>query len=58
MFLFAMFLVGAFSLKEKSPTITVGSFLANNLTLCGPLFSQFSSCISSYIQAYNVFYMI
>ena len=35
-----LFLVGAFSLKEKSPTITVGSFLAYNLTLNGPLFLQ------------------
>ena len=37
------FLVGAFSLKEKSPTITVGgffSFSAYNLTLHGPLFLQ------------------
>ena len=37
------FLVGAFSLKEKSPTITVGSFFsfsAYNLTLNGPLFLQ------------------
>ena len=36
------FLVGAFSLKEKSPTITVGSFFsfsAYNLTLNGPLFT-------------------
>ena len=35
------FLVGASSLKEKSPTITVGSFFsAYNLTLIGPLFLQ------------------
>ena len=35
-------LVGAFSLKEKSPTDTVGSFFsAYNLTLNGPLFLQF-----------------
>ena len=41
------FLVGAFSLKEKSPTITVGSFFsADNLTLNGPLFLQF-------LQSYN-----
>ena len=41
------FLVGAFSLKEKSPTITVGSFFsADNLTLNGPLFLQF-------LQTYN-----
>ena len=36
-----LFLVGAFSLKEKSPTITVSSFFsfsADNLTLNGPLF--------------------
>ena len=40
-------LVGAFSLKEKSPTITVGSFFsADNLTLNGPLFLQF-------LQSYN-----
>ena len=33
------FLVGTFSLKENSPTITVGSFFsAYNLTLNGPLF--------------------
>ena len=37
-----LFLVGAFSLKGKSPTITVGSFFsAYNLTLNGPLFLQF-----------------
>ena len=37
-----VFLVGAFSLKEKSPTITLGSFFsADNLTLNGPLFLQF-----------------
>ena len=36
------FLVGAFSLKEKSLSITVGSFFsAYNLTLNGPLFLQF-----------------
>ena len=36
------FLVGAFSLEEKSPTITVGSFFSwHNLTLNGPLFLQF-----------------
>ena len=42
-------LVGAFPLKEKSPTITVGSFFsfsADNLTLNGPLFLQF-------LQSYN-----
>ena len=42
-------LVGAFSLKEKSPTITVGSFFSfstDNLTLNGPLFIQF-------LQSYN-----
>ena len=33
------FLVGAFSLKEKSPTLTVSSFFSvDNLTLSGPLF--------------------
>ena len=38
-----LFLGGAFSLKEKSPTITVGSFFsAYNLTLNGPLFLQLS----------------
>ena len=38
---FRSFLVGAFSLKEKSPTITVRSFFsAYNLTLNGPLFLQ------------------
>ena len=41
-----MFLVGAFSLKEKSPTLTVSSFFflffsVDNLTLSGPLFLQF-----------------
>ena len=37
-----MFLVGAFSLKEKSPTLTVSSFFSvDNLTLSGPLFLQF-----------------
>ena len=36
------FLVGTFSLKENSPTISVGSFFsADNLTLNGPLFLQF-----------------
>ena len=41
------FLVGACSLKEKSPAITVGSFFsADNLTLNGPLFLQF-------LQSYN-----
>ena len=43
------FLVGAFSLKEKSPTITLSSFFsfsADNLTLNGPLFLQF-------LQSYN-----
>ena len=37
------FLVGAFSLKEKSPTLTVSSFFfsVDNLTLSGPLFLQF-----------------
>ena len=43
--LFGMFLVGAFSLKEKSPTLTVSSFFlffsVDNLTLSGPLFLQF-----------------
>ena len=35
-----VFLVGAFSLKEKSPTITVSSFFSvDNLTLSGPLFT-------------------
>ena len=36
-------LVGAFSLKEKSPTLTVSSFFfsVDNLTLSGPLFLQF-----------------
>ena len=35
------FLVGAFSFKEKSPTITVSSFFsAYNLTLNGPLFNN------------------
>ena len=43
---FAPFLVGAFSLKEKSLTLTVSSFFylffsADNLTLSGPLFLQF-----------------
>ena len=43
----SLFLVGAFSLKEKSPTITLGSFFsADNLTLNGPLFLQF-------LQSYN-----
>ena len=37
-----LFLVGAFSLKEKSPTLTVSSFFSvDNLTLSGPLFLQF-----------------
>ena len=42
-----VFLVGAFSLKEKSPTLTVSSFFfflffsVDNLTLSGPLFLQF-----------------
>ena len=39
-----IFLVCSFSLKEKSPTITVDSFYsfsAYNLTLNGPLFLQF-----------------
>ena len=41
-------LVGAFSLKEKSPTITVGSiFSADNFTLNGPLFLQ---SVCSFIQ--------
>ena len=36
------FLVGAFSLEEKSPTLTVSSFFSvDNLTLSGPLFLQF-----------------
>ena len=30
--------MGAFSLKEKSPTITVSFFSVDNLTLSGPLF--------------------
>ena len=35
-----MFLVGAFSLKEKSPSITESSFFSvYNLTLSGPLFT-------------------
>ena len=41
------FLVGAFSLKEKSPTFTVSGFFGffilfsiDNLTLSGPLFLQ------------------
>ena len=45
---FQVFLVGAFSLKEKSPTLTVSSFFffflffsVDNLTLSGPLFLQF-----------------
>ena len=42
-----VFFVGAFSFKEKSPNITVGSFFsADNLTLNGPLFLQF-------LQSYN-----
>ena len=46
------FLVGAFSLKEKSPTLTVSSFFflffsVDNLTLSGPLFTICSSCSSS-----------
>ena len=43
------FLVGAFSLEEKSPTITVGSFFsfsAFSLTLNGPLFTI---CSLSYL---------
>ena len=32
-------LVGAFSLKEKSPTITVGSFFSSDLIVYVPLFS-------------------
>ena len=40
-----VFLVGAFSLKEKRPTLTVSSFFVffsvDNLTLSGPLFLQF-----------------
>ena len=42
------FLVGSFSLKEKSLTITVGSFFsfsAYNLTLNGPLFTICSSVL-------------
>ena len=42
------FLVGAFSLKEKRLTITVGSFFsfsAYNLTLNGPLFTICSSVL-------------
>ena len=47
-----LFLVGAFSLKEKSPTLTVSSFFflffsVDNLTLSGPLFTICSSCSSS-----------
>ena len=40
---FYFLLVGAFSLKEKSPTLTVSSFFfsVDNLTLSGPLFLQF-----------------
>ena len=41
-----MFLVGAFSLKERSPTITVGSFFQPTISLNGPLFLQF-------LQSYN-----
>ena len=47
--LVSLFLVGAFSLKEKSPTITVSSFFsfsADNLPLNGALFLQF-------LQSYN-----
>ena len=44
------FLVGAFSLKEKSPTLTVSSFFfsVDNLTLSGPLFLQFLQFSKSY----------
>ena len=53
------FLVGAFFLKEKSPTITVGSFFsADNLTLNGPLFLQFLQFLN-FLQflAYEVVYI-
>ena len=40
-----MFLVGAYSLEQKIPTLTVSSFFVffsvDNLTLSGPLFLQF-----------------
>ena len=49
------FLVGAFSLKEKSPTITVNFFSADNLTLNGPLFLQF---LQSYIFSVSQFLTI
>ena len=50
------FLVGAFFLKEKSPTITVGSFFsADNLTLNGPLFLQFLNFLQ--FLAYEVVYL-
>ena len=43
-FFSSVFSVGAFSLKEKSPTLTVSSFFVffsvDNLTLSGPLFLQ------------------
>ena len=46
-FVSVFFLVGAFSLKKKSPTIIVGSyFSAYNLTLNGPLFLQFSQFLA------------
>ena len=42
------FLVSGFSLKEKSPTITVSSFFSvDNPTLSGPLFLQL-------LQFYNL----
>ena len=47
-----LFLVGAFSLKEKSPAITVSSFFsADNLTLNGPLFT-----ICSLVQLQPIFF--
>ena len=54
-----IFLVGVFSFKEKSPTITVGSFFsfsADNLTLNGPLFLQFlhGPLFLQYLQSYNL----
>ena len=55
------FLVGAFPLREKSPTITVGSFFsfsADNLTLNGPLFLQFLQFLN-FLQflAYEVVFL-
>ena len=55
----SLFLVGAFSLKEKSPTITVGSFFsADNLTLNGLLFLQFLQFLN-FLQflAYEVVFL-